>query len=110
MGIYRMYPGSDNETHIEELSLSDHPELGDLQIVKGLQIQRNEGGRFMDFHQAPNKRWLITLSGELEIGLGDGTVHKFGPGDVRLIEDVTCHGHTTRYVTEHMSALMLLPD
>ena len=110
MGIYRMYTGSDNETHIEELSLSDHPELGNLQIVKGLQIQKNEGGRFMDFHQAPNKRWLITLSGELEIGLGDGTVHKFGPGDVRLIEDITGHGHTTRYVTEHMSALMLLPD
>ena len=57
-----------------------------------------------------NKRWLITLSGELEIGLGDGSVHKFGPGDVRLIEDVTGHGHTTRYVTDHVSALMLLPD
>ena len=110
MGIYRMYTGSDNETHIEELSLADHPELGDLQIVKGLQIQKNEGGRFMDFHQAPNKRWLITLAGELEIGLGDGTVHKFGAGDDRLIEDVTGHGHTTRYVTDHMSALMLLPD
>ena len=110
MGIYRMYTGSDNETHIEDLSLSDHAEFGDLQIVKGLQIQKNDGGRFMDFHQAPNKRWLITLSGELEIGLGDGTVHKFGPGDVRLIEDVTGHGHTTRYVTDHMSALMLLPD
>ena len=110
MGIYKMYTGSDNETHIEELSLADHPELGELQIIKGLQIQKNEGGRFMDFHQAPNKRWLITLSGELEIGLGDGTVHKFGAGDVRLIEDVTGHGHTTRYVTDHMSALMLLPD
>ena len=110
MGIYKMYTGPDNETHIEELSLADHPELGELQIVKGLQIQKNEGGRFMDFHQAPNKRWLITLSGELEIGLGDGTVHKFGAGDVRLIEDVTGHGHTTRYVTDHMSALMLLPD
>jgi len=110
MGIYRMYTGSDNETHMEELSLSDHPELGELKIVKGLQIQKNDGGRFMDFHQAPNKRWLITLSGEIEIGLGDGTVHKFGPGDVRLIEDITGHGHTTRYVTDHMSALMLLPD
>ena len=28
MGIYRMYTGADNETHIEELPLSDHPELG----------------------------------------------------------------------------------
>ncbi len=106
MGIYRMYTGPDNETHIEELPLSAHPELGELQTVKGLQIQQNQGGRFMDFHQAPNKRWLITLSGEREIGLGDGIVHKFGPGDVRVIAG---HGHTTRYVTDHVSALMLLP-
>ena len=110
MGIYRMYTGNDNETHIEELPLSMHGELGELQAVKGMQIQQNAGGRFLDFHQAPNKRWMITLSGELEIGLGDGTVHRFGPGDVRLIEDVTGHGHTTRYVTDHVSALMPLPD
>lgn len=110
MGIYRMYTGPDNETHIEELPLSAHPELGQLQTVKGMQIQQNDGGRFLDFHQAPNKRWMITLSGELEIGLGDGTVHRFGPGDVRLIEDVTGHGHTTRYVTDHVSALMPLPE
>ena len=28
MGIYRMYTRPDNETHIEELPLSAHPELG----------------------------------------------------------------------------------
>ena len=54
MGIYRMYTGPDNETHIEELPLSAHPELGQLQTVKGMQIQQNDGGRFLDFHQAPN--------------------------------------------------------
>ncbi len=110
MGICRMYTGSDNETQIEKLPLSAHPELGELQTVKGLQIQQNQGGRFLDFHQPPNKRWLITLSGELERRLGDGTVHKFGPGDVRLIEDVTGRGHATSYDTDHVSALMLLPD
>ena len=46
MGIYRMYIGPDNETHIEEFSLSALPELGELQTVKGLQIQQNQGGRF----------------------------------------------------------------
>ena len=28
MGIYRMYTGTDNETHIEELPLPAHPNLG----------------------------------------------------------------------------------
>ena len=110
MGIYRMYTGADNETHIEELPLGAHPELGELHNVKGMRIQHAPGGRFMDFHQAPDKRWLVILSGEMEIGLGDGSVHHFGAGDIRLIEDVTGHGHTTRYITDNVSAVMPLPD
>ena len=41
---------------------------------------------------------MITLSGEVEIGLGDGTVHRFGAGHVNLAEDLTGQGHTTRVV------------
>jgi hypothetical protein len=41
---------------------------------------------------------VITLSGEVEIGLGDGTKHRFGPGHVNLIEDLTGQGHTTRII------------
>ena len=110
VGIYRMYTGDDNETHIEELPLDSHPELNDLQSVKGMRIQRTEGDRFLDWHPAPDKRWLIILSGEMEIGLGDGTKHRFHAGDIRLIEDVTGRGHTTRYVTENISAVMPLSD
>ena len=39
---------------------------------------------------------MIILSGQLEIGLGDGSKHLFGPGDARLVEDTTGKGHTTR--------------
>ncbi len=110
MGIYRMYTGADGETHIEELPLDSHPELEKLQKLKGIRIQRNPAGRFMDYHTAPDRRWLVIISGRMEIGLGNGSIHRFGPGDIRLIEDVTGHGHTTRYVTENISAGMPLPD
>ena len=43
-------------------------------------------------------RCRITLSGEAEIGLGDGTIHRLGSGDVHMAEDLTGHGHTTRVV------------
>jgi hypothetical protein len=33
-----------------------------------------------------------------EIGFGDGTTRRVGPGDARLVEDTTGQGHTTRYV------------
>ena len=41
---------------------------------------------------------MITLEGEVEIGLGDGTVRRFGPCHVTLAEDLTGQGHTTRVV------------
>ena len=33
-----------------------------------------------------------------KIGLGDGTVRRFGSGAARLVEDTTGKGHTTRAV------------
>ena len=50
MGIYRMYPGDDGETHIEEMTLESHPDLLNLQPVEGLRIWKVEEGRFQDFH------------------------------------------------------------
>ena len=41
---------------------------------------------------------MIILSGQLEIGCGDGTRQIFGPGDARLVEDTTGQGHTTRQI------------
>ena len=106
MGIYRMYPGDDGETHIEEQTLESHPELQNLQPVEGLRLWKVEEGRFQDFHPAPDRRWMIILSGEVEIGLGDGSTHRFGPGDIRLIEDITGHGHTTRFTKPYLAVLM----
>ncbi len=39
---------------------------------------------------------MIIVSGQLEIGLGDGSKHVFGPGDARLVEDTTGKGHTAK--------------
>jgi len=53
-------------------------------------------GRFIDWHPAPRRQFVIILSGQLEIGFSDGTKQVFGPGDARLVEDTTGKGHTTR--------------
>ena len=110
MGIYRMYSGDDGETHIEEQTLESHPNLGSLQPVEGLRVWRMEPGHFADFHPAPDRRWMVILEGEVEIGLGDGTTHRFGPGDIRLIEDITGHGHTTRAIGSYLAVLMPATD
>jgi hypothetical protein len=46
-------------------------------------------------HCAPATIHFI-LAGQMEIGIGDGTTRRFGPGDVVLADDLTGQGHTTR--------------
>ena len=66
-------------------------------------------GNFLDWHPAPRRQWVIILSGELEIGLGDGSVRRFGPGDARLVEDTTGHGHTTRVIGSQPCVMAFVP-
>jgi uncharacterized cupin superfamily protein len=48
-----------------------------------------------DWHPAPQRQFVIILSGQLEIGFEDGSKRVFGAGDARLVEDTTGKGHTT---------------
>ncbi len=81
MGIYRMYTGDDGQTHIEETSLATHPELAEAVKTTTSTFRENEPGRFIDWHPAPRRQYVICISGQIEIGLGDGSTHLFGPGD-----------------------------
>jgi quercetin dioxygenase-like cupin family protein len=112
MSITRLYTGTDGQTHIEELDLASHPELTTLQAAKGIVFRTTQPGYFSDWHNAPRRQFVITLSGEVEIGLGDGSIHRFGAGHVTLAEDLTGKGHTTRVVgtQPRMTATIPLGD
>ena len=97
MNITRLYTGSDGQSHLEALDPATHPGLTTLQATKGVVFRRTPPG-YSDWHNAPRRQYVITLTGEVEIGLGDGTTHRFGPGHVTLAEDLTGQGHTTRVV------------
>src|SRR6266446_2234109 len=93
MNIVRLYTGKDGQTHIEELDPTTHPELTTLQPTKGIVFRTTKPGHFSDWHNAPRRQFVITLAGEVEIGLGDGTVRRYGPGHVTLEDD---HGTDPR--------------
>ena len=98
MGFMRIYSGDDGESHIEEMDLESHPNLTELHSVTGIVFRQSEPGHFSDWHHALRRQYVITIQGEGEIGLGDGTVYRFGPGHVTLAEDMSGRGHTTRVV------------
>ena len=49
-----------------------------------------------EFHNAPRRQWVVILTGGMEVEVGDGTVRRFGPGEVFLADDLKGQGHMTR--------------
>ncbi|MDX1619158.1 MAG: hypothetical protein R3224_10260 [Balneolaceae bacterium] len=103
MKITRLYTGEDGESHFEdrEILLEDAGEIGRLSETEpaiGI-IFRETGPEYdYDWHNAPRRQYIIMLDGQVDVEIGDGTVRRFGPGDILLAEDTTGRGHISRSV------------
>ena len=64
----------------------------------GMRFTRLPAGWFGDWHPAPQRQFVMILSGTMLIRVGDGEEREFGPGSVLLVEDTVGQGHTTRVV------------
>ena len=94
--MVRLYSGEDGQSHFEEIELPAGPDGRPLmQAATGISFSSHEMGWFLDWHNAPRRQYVIVLGGAVEYGVGDGTVVRFGPGDILLAEDMTGHGHTS---------------
>ncbi len=114
----RVYTGEDGKSHIEEIDPPFEPFVdvegahGDgtpMEAATGITFRRGAPGYFLDFHTAPRRQYTINLSGEIEIGTGDGAVRRCGPGTVLLAEDLTGEGHTTRVVSQEPRVYIVVP-
>jgi len=109
MAIYRLYADHAGESRLVELPLAQHPELRAPGPAVNAWFRESPAGDFQDWHPAPRRQWVIILRGQLEIGLSDGSLHRFGPGDARLVEDTSGKGHTTRVVGGGPCLAMYVP-
>ncbi len=116
--IWRVYSGDDGQSHFEEVTLpmqsfvdveGAHGEGTDLQNTQGITFRVSPPGYELGWHCAPRRQYTITLAGEAEIEVGDGTIKRIGPGDVLLAEDLTGQGHITRAVGEQPRFYAVIP-
>ena len=101
MAIIRVYAGADGASHFEEIHakfqpLGDQSESAELIPGSGIVIRRFEPTRSNPWHHAPGRFAVFTLSGAVDIEIGDGTVRRLGSGDILIAEDLTGQGHATR--------------
>ncbi|MET0365395.1 MAG: cupin domain-containing protein [Sphingobium sp.] len=101
--VPHVYGGPDGESHIDTIALprtSGVPGKSVQSRLYATDIELGEAlpGDFIDWHGVSTPRFLIVLSGELEVGLGDGSKHILRKGDMVLAADVTGRGHTSRTI------------
>jgi hypothetical protein len=113
MKIVRLYTGADNESHFEDievdLDLQGDMAASALQPAHGIMFRSASANHLSAYHPAPKRQYVITLAGHVEIETGDGTICRFGPGDVMLADDTSGHGHITRVVGGQPRSYVFIP-
>ena len=99
--VTRIYSDARGESHFEDIAipLNGAGPIGALSesLPAGSVIFREvEPAYDWDFHNVPQRQYIILLDGQTEIETSGGETRVFGPGEVLLVEDTTGKGHRSR--------------
>ena len=95
MGTYRMFTNASGDTTWEPIDLDEHADWLEGFDATKIRFGVRPPNVLQDWHPAPQRQFVMILSGRLQITYPDGSTKVFGPGDARLVENVTGKGHQT---------------
>ena len=102
----RLWTGDDNNSHFEE-GVIDLPkgERGDILSgtvnVLSISFRETRAGGAFEWHDAPVRQFVITLSGTLDFQTRTGEHFMLHPGDILLAEDTAGTGHSWNLVDDN---------
>jgi len=103
----------DGQTHFEdvpiELSANGSSETSKLFNGTRIIFRTSAHDQFVDWHHAPRRQFVITLSGEAEVEGAGGEKRHIGPGTILLAEDLTGKGHITRGLGTQERVSLFIP-
>jgi len=106
---FRLYTGSDDASHVEEGTIEAKVTTSAVSVS----FAESPPHSSLDWHNAPTRQFVITLSGTLEFKTRDGTTFTIRPGDVILAEDTSGSGHAWRLIDDEpwrRAYVVLAPD
>ncbi len=102
MKVTRIYTGSDGQSHFEDVDIplakTDEDFRSEVLKATGIIFRETGGDYDLDWHNVPQRQYVINLEGSVEITVGDGTRRRLDAGDILLAEDTTGQGHISRAV------------
>ena len=119
-----LFTDTDGKARFKEESLtmgegSPQSQLTEIFKAEGYQLRYSPVGFRSQFHVTGKPQWVFILSGQMEIGLQDGSSRIFSAGDHfysadTLPEgatfDASVHGHWSRQVGEEPLRTLFLKD
>lgn len=102
----RLFSTADGYSHYEDgfidLPISERGDiLSEHSFVSSISFRETNAGGEFEWHNAPTRQFVITLSGTLEFEMKDGSKIIVNPGDLLLAEDTAGSGHRWRIVDDN---------
>jgi hypothetical protein len=102
----RLWTGDDGNSHFEEgvidLSKGERGDiLSGIVDVVSISFRETRAGGAFEWHDAPTRQFVITLSGTLDFQTRKGEHFMLHPGDILLAEDTAGTGHSWKLVDEN---------
>jgi len=115
----RIYSDTQGESHFGMVTVEQHlaqaaPPAAPFYVSEDKPASKYrfytfEPGWVGELHPCPTRQFLALLSGEVEMETTDGTVRRFGPGNLVLLEDTSGRGHVTRNIGKGYAMYLVVP-
>ena len=96
MRAIKLWTGKDNAPHVLEGTLT----LDQSTDVAAVHFKESPPHSSYDWHDAPERQYVITLAGTLEFITRDGETFIIRPGDVLVATDTAGSGHKWRLIDD----------
>jgi quercetin dioxygenase-like cupin family protein len=103
--LVRLSTGPDGQSHFSDAAVAWTSEtavnaISASEAVAEISFEETAAGGSLDWHNAPCRQYVITLSGTLVFETRGGATETIRPGDILLAEDVAGGGHRWRLVDD----------
>ena len=103
--VIRLFTGDDGQSHFDvgevEWNKTGAPgAISQSEPARTVSFEETAAGSSLDWHNAPHRQYVITLSGRLEFETRAGKRQIVEPGDILLAEDTSGGGHRWRLIDD----------
>lgn len=103
--LVHLFIGDDGQSHFSVGEIAWHQRdainaVSSVETAHAVSFEETAKGSTLDWHTAPHRQYVITLSGRLEFETRDGTKQIVEPGDILLAEDTSGGGHRWRLIDD----------